>query len=390
MRVPAMTGPMSTRPTMTWMAEAAPQPTAAPRPGIYNFGAGPGMLPPSVLRRAREELVDHAGSGMSVMEMSHRGTAFREIAQTAERRLRRLLAVGDEFAVLFLQGGASTQFAAVPMNLMGDVRRADYVDSGAWSSKAIAEARRFGEVNVVASSEATGYDRAPSPARWRQDPRAAYLHYTPNETIGGVAYHDVPEVVAPVLVADASSMLLSSPLPLNRFGLIYAGAQKNLGIAGLTVVIVKRELLSRAGEEVPEMLRYDVQAAGDSMANTPPTFAWYMTGLVLQWVEDLGGVAAMTRRNRAKATELYRCIDRSSLYQGVAETDSRSLVNVTFRLSEPALESSFLEQAEEAGLHGLGGHRSVGGIRASLYNAMPQTGVAMLVDFMRDFERRRG
>jgi phosphoserine aminotransferase len=347
------------------------------------------MLPPPVLRRARDELLDYAGTGMSVMEMSHRGAVFQDIASEAERRLRRLMQLGDEHAVLFLQGGAQLQFCAVPMNLMGAAGSADYVDSGIWSGKAIEEARRYGNVNVVASTAGSGYDRVPEESRWRRDAAAAYLHYTPNETIGGVAFDHVPEAGDAPLVADASSMLLSEPLPADRFGLIYAGAQKNMGIAGLTLVVVRRDLLDRACASIPTLLRYDLQVRQGSMANTAPTFAWYMAGLVLEWLEDCGGVSAMARRNRDKAGVLYDCIDASAFYECPVLPDSRSRMNVIFRLAEPALEEAFLEHAESAGLRGLKGHRSVGGVRASLYNAMPIEGVQALVDVMRDFERRR-
>jgi phosphoserine aminotransferase len=342
-----------------------------------------------VLERAREELLDYAGCGMSVMEVSHRGPQFKDVAARAERRLRELLGIGDRYKVLFLQGGAQMQFSALPLNLLPEGGLADYVDTGSWSRKAIQEATRYGRVNVVASGEASGYSHIPREDEWRRDPRAAYLHYTPNETIGGVEFHQVPDAGGVPLVADMSSTVLSRPVDVSRFGLIYAGAQKNIGIAGLTVVIVHDALLGRARAGIPTLLDYKVQADNGSMANTAPTFAWYMAGLVFDWLTEQGGLAAMAERNARKAETLYRAIDASNFYASPVAEECRSWMNVPFTLADDALDNPFLDEAEAAGLSGLKGHRSVGGMRASLYNAMTQEGVEALVEFMRDFEARR-
>ena len=356
----------------------------------YNFGAGPATLPESVIQRARDELMEWRDARMSVMEMSHRGTHFGEIAKDAEDRLRRLLSIPDQYKVLFLQGGAQLQFAAVPLNLLGKGDRADYVDTGHWSTKAIGEAKRYCEVNVCASAKDGGYSRVPPESEWRRDDKAAYLHFTPNETIGGVEFHHVPESGPVPLVADMSSNILSRQIAVDRFGLIYAGAQKNIGIAGLTVVIVRDDLIGRARGVTPSTLDYRVQADAGSMANTAPTFAWYVAGLVFEWLEDEGGVGEIEKRNIAKAKTLYDAIDGSDFYANPVEPACRSRMNVPFTLAEPELDGEFLQQARAAGLEGLKGHRSVGGMRASLYNAMPLEGVEALVAFMRDFEKRRG
>ena len=347
------------------------------------------MLPEPVLERVREELLDWQGSGQSVMEMSHRGKHFTAIAEQAEADLRDLLAIPDEYRVLFLQGGATLQFSAVALNLLGEASAADYVDTGQWSRKAIKEARRYGRINLAASSEAERYTCIPPREDWHCDPQAAYLHYTPNETIGGVEFHWIPECEAP-LVADMSSTLLSRPLDVSRFGLIYAGAQKNIGPAGLTLVIVSEDLLGHARPGTPTLLDYKVHADAGSMSNTPPTFAWYVAGLVFQWLKEQGGLAAMAERNRAKADRLYRVIDRSGFYANPVDPDCRSWMNVPFTLANPELDADFLKQAADADLQSLKGHRSVGGMRASLYNAMPEAGVDALIDFMHEFERRNG
>lgn len=357
---------------------------------VFNFSAGPAMLPLPVLERAREELLDFAGSGMSVMEISHRGADFMAVARSSEARLRELLAIPDGYQVLFLQGGAQMQFAAVPLNLMRAGGSADYVDTGAWSAKAVAEAARFGRVNVVASSKEAGYCSIPPQERWRRDGGASYLHYTPNETIGGVEFHFIPRSDDVPLVADMSSTILSRPLDVGRFGLIYAGAQKNIGIAGLTVVIVRDDLIGRAAAHTPLMLDYKVQADADSMANTVPTFAWYIAGLVFEWLHEQGGTAAMAVRNQRKAETLYHAIDASNFYANPVAADCRSRMNVPFTLADEALDAVFLDEAKAAGLCGLKGHRLFGGMRASIYNAMPQEGVDALVDFMKEFERRHG
>ena len=357
---------------------------------VYNFAAGPAMLPLEVLERARDELTDWHGSGMSVMEVSHRGKAFVAVAQQSERDLRELLAIPDGYRVLFLQGGATQQFAAIPLNLAAEGAAVDYLDTGAWSHKAIAEARRYARVNVAADGKAADYFAIPPRGEWRTTAAAAYLHYTANETIAGVEFGYVPEVGAVPLVADFSSTLLSRPLDVGRFGLIYAGAQKNIGPAGLTIVIVRDELLGRARAATPSVMNYQAMADEGSMLNTPPTFAWYLAGLVFQWLKAQGGLGAMAERNCAKATLLYGYIDASGYYVNPVAPECRSWMNVQFRLPGPELEPRFAADAAAAGLTNLTGHRSVGGMRASLYNAMPLAGVEALVGFMRDFARRNG
>jgi phosphoserine aminotransferase len=356
---------------------------------VFNFSAGPAAIPLPVLERAREELINWRGSGMSVMEMSHRGKEFMAIAERAEADLRRLLDIPAGYRVLFLQGGATMQFSAVPFNLAGSGDKADYVVTGSWSKKALAEGRRFVEARVAADSVNNGHTAIPDPAGWALTPDATYLHYTPNETIGGVEFHFVPETVAP-LVADMSSTLLSRPLEVGRFGLIYAGAQKNIGPAGLALVIVRDDLIGRAREGTPAMMDYRQQAEAGSMLNTPPTWAWYIAGLVFEWLLEQGGLAEMERRNRRKAETLYGAIDQSGFYENPVARECRSWMNIPFTLADPALDARFLEQAKKAGLTTLKGHRSVGGMRASLYNAMPQDGVDALVAFMREFERSSG
>lgn len=356
---------------------------------VFNFSAGPAAIPLPVLERARDELTNWRGCGMSVMELSHRGKEFMSIAERAEADLRRLLDISDDYRVLFLQGGASAQFGAVPFNLADAKQKADYVVTGSWSKKALAEGRRFLDAHVAADSADNSYTAIPDPAGWQLSPDAAYLHYAPNETIGGVEFHFVPEVPAP-LVADMSSTLLSRPLDVSRFGLIYAGAQKNIGPAGLVIVIVRKDLLGHAREGTPVMMDYRAQAEAGSMLNTPPTWAWHIAGLVFEWLLEQGGLAEMGRRNRRKAETLYGAVDASDFYANPVAADSRSWMNVPFTLADPALDAAFLEQAKAAGLLTLKGHRSVGGMRASLYNAMPQAGVDALVAFMAEFERTRG
>ena len=356
---------------------------------IYNFSAGPSMLPPPVVARIREDMPSWRGTGVSVMEMSHRSAAFGDIAEQARADLRALLKAPDHYHILFLQGGATLQFAAIPLNLLGMKSTAAYVDTGAWSKKAIIEARKYSKVEIVASSAPAKPATLPPREDWRIDADAAYVHYTANETIDGVEFSFVPEVGPVPLVSDMSSNILSRPLEVERFGLIYAGAQKNLGVAGVTIVIVRDDLLGRARADTPSVLNYLLQAQQDSMANTPPTFAWYVLGLVVEWLRDQGGVAEIEKRNIAKARKLYALIDSSSLYANSVATSARSRMNVPFRLPE-ALEDRFVAEAEAAGLVHLKGHRSVGGMRASIYNAMPEEGVDALIDFMRDFEKRRG
>ena len=356
---------------------------------VYNFSAGPAAIPLAVLERARDELTNWGGSGMSVMELSHRGKEFMSIAERAEADLRRLLDIPAGYRVLFLQGGATAQFGAIPFNLAPAGDKADYVVTGSWSKKALAEGRRFLDANVAADSADNGHTEIPDPGSWSLSPDAAYLHYTPNETIGGVEFHFVPESPAP-LVADMSSTLLSRQLDVSRFGLIYAGAQKNIGPAGLCIVIVREDLLGRAREGTPSMMDYYQQAEAGSMLNTPPTWAWYVAGLVFEWLLEQGGLAAIEQRNRRKAETLYTAIDGSDFYANPVAKHSRSWMNVPFTLADPALDPRFLEQAKAAGLVTLKGHRSVGGMRASIYNAMPQEGVDALVSFMREFERSSG
>ncbi|WP_097461883.1 3-phosphoserine/phosphohydroxythreonine transaminase [Mangrovitalea sediminis] len=354
----------------------------------YNFCAGPAVLPEEVLRQAQSELLDWQGKGLSVMEMSHRSDEFVGIASEAERDLRDLLGVSSDYAVLFLQGGASSQFSMVPLNLLGDKTSADYINTGIWSKKAIAEARRYGQVNVAASAEASGFTAVPDQDTWSQDPQAAYLHYTPNETIGGLEFDFIPKSSVP-LVADMSSSILSRPIDVSRFGLIYAGAQKNIGPSGLTLVIVRRDLLGRARPETPTMMNYEVAAENESMFNTPPTFAWYLSGLIFKWLKKQGGLSAMEAINRSKADKLYQAIDDSDFYANPIEPRFRSWMNVPFTLADDALNKPFLQQAEARGLINLKGHRSVGGMRASIYNAMPEAGVDALIDFMKEFEKEQ-
>lgn len=355
---------------------------------VWNFSAGPAALPEAVLQRAQAEWLDFRGAGMSVMEMSHRGKVFMQVAEKAEQDLRTLLAVPDDYAVLFLQGGASGQFAAVPLNLQPGGQGMDYVDTGAWSGKAIKEAQKYGPVNIVASSQAHGYASIPDPATWTLDPGAAYVHYTPNETIGGVEFHFIPETGDVPLVADMSSTILSRPLDVARFGVIYAGAQKNIGPAGLTLVLVRKDLFERSSGPVPAVFDYALQAKNDSMYNTPPTLAWYLSGLVFEWLLEQGGLSAMAEINGRKAAKLYEFVDNSEFYRNPVEPTARSWMNVPFILADDALDGSFLKQADAAGLTNLKGHRSVGGMRASIYNAVPEAAVDALVEFMADFEQR--
>ncbi|MDT8388345.1 MAG: 3-phosphoserine/phosphohydroxythreonine transaminase [Thiogranum sp.] len=357
---------------------------------VYNFSAGPAVLPAEVLDRARDELIDWQGSGMSVMEMSHRGKEFMSIAQQAEADLRELMKIPANYKVLFLQGGASSQFAMVPINLLRGKKNADYVSTGAWSKKAIAEAKRYCTVNVAGSSEAENFMTIPEPGTWRLDADAAYVHYTPNETIGGVEYHWIPDVGEVPLVADMSSTILSRPIDVSRYGVIYAGAQKNIGPAGLTVVIVREDLIGEAMAGQPTMFDYAIHAENESMYNTPPTYGWYFAGLVFDWLKRKGGLESMAKTNHAKAHKLYSAIDKSAFYSNPVDPDCRSWMNVPFTLADPKLDPVFLEEAKKDGMVSLKGHRSVGGMRASIYNAMPEEGVDALVWFMADFEKRHG
>ncbi len=357
---------------------------------VFNFSAGPAMLPEPVLEQARDEMLDWNGTGMSVMEMSHRGKAFMSIAESAERDLRVLMGIPDNYKVLFLQGGASAQFAMVPMNLLRGRTRVDYVNTGAWSRKAIAEARRFADVNVVATGEDSGFNAIPAFESWRCADDAAYLHYTPNETIGGVEFHWIPDTGDVPLVADMSSTILSRPVDVSRYGVIYAGAQKNIGPAGLTIAIVREDLIGETVSGTPTMFDYKTHAESGSMYNTPPTYGWYLAGLVFKWLLDMGGLEAMARINRRKAEKLYAAIDGSDFYSNPVDPACRSWMNVPFTLANPELDAEFLKEAAALGLTTLKGHRSVGGMRASIYNAMPEAGVSALVDFMAEFEQRKG
>jgi phosphoserine aminotransferase len=360
---------------------------------VHNFGAGPASLPLSVLERVQAEMLDYAGTGMSVMEMSHRSQAFEGIIEQAEADLRALLGTGSsDHAVLFLQGGASLQFAMVPANLRPGGASADYLVSGHWSQAAVKEAEKSGSVRVAATSEATGFDRVPAAGETPLDPRAAYLHFTSNNTIYGTQWREAPEPPAGVpLVCDASSDALSRPVPLERYGVLYAGAQKNLGPAGVTLVVIRKDLLERTPAGLPAVLDYRHMAKSRSLYNTPPTFAIYVVGLVLQWLRGEGGLEAAARRAEARAALLYRAIDESGgFYRGHARKQSRSLMNVTFRLPDEELEKAFLAEAEAEGLSGLKGHRSVGGLRASIYNACPLAAVEALAAFMGEFRNRRG
>lgn len=354
---------------------------------VHNFAAGPAALPLEVLERAQSELTDFHGLGMSVMEISHRSKDFVAVAAESEALLRQLLAVPDNYKVLFLQGGATGQFAAIPMNLSAPGAQVDYINTGAWSKKAIVEAGKFAEVNVIADEKASNYSTTPAADTLRVTDGAAYLHYTANETIGGVEFGYVPDSDDIPLVADLSSTIMSRPLDVSKFGLLYAGAQKNLGPSGITVVIVRDDLVGHARPETPSVLDYATMAGADSMLNTPPTFAWYLLGLNLQWVQDNGGVSGMAERNRRKAETLYAAIDTLDFYSNPVEPISRSWMNVPFLLADSSLEKEFLTQAYAAGLTNLEGHRSVGGMRASIYNATSQTSVDALVAFLKEFER---
>jgi phosphoserine aminotransferase len=346
------------------------------------------MLPEEVLRRAADEMEDWRGSGMSVMEMSHRSKEFGSIAEKAESDLREIMAIPENYKVLFLQGGASSQFAMIPMNLLRGKKSADYINTGYWSKKAIAEAKRFCEVKMAASSEDTNFTTIPPRESWDLDPEAAYVHYTPNETIGGVEFPYIPETGEVPLVADMSSTILSRPLDVSRFGLIYAGAQKNIGPAGLTIVIVRDDLIGSPVSGTPTMFDYATHAKAGSMYNTPPTYAWYMAGLVFEWIKERGGLEGMAERNRKKAERLYGFIDSSDFYHNPVNPDCRSWMNIPFTLKNPDLDGTFLELAADAGLVNLKGHRSVGGMRASIYNAMPEEGVEALIGFMEEFEKK--
>jgi len=357
---------------------------------VFNFSAGPAMLPAEVLERARDEMLDCDGTGMSVMEMSHRGKKFVSIAEKAEADLRKLMNIPDNYKVLFLQGGASSQFAMVPLNLGADKESADYLNTGHWSEKAVKEAKRYLSVNLVADTKPSKYTTLPTQDELKFDPNAAYVHYTPNETIAGVEFPYIPDTGDVPLVADMSSTILSRPIDVSKFGIIYAGAQKNIGPAGLTIAIVREDLIGKAVPQTPAMFNYETQAGADSMYNTPPTYAWYIAGLVFEHLLEKGGLSAMGEINERKAKKLYAAIDGNDFYRNPVEPTCRSWMNVPFMLADDSLDKTFLAEAAENGLTTLSGHRSVGGMRASIYNAMPEAGVDTLIDFMNDFARRNG
>ena len=357
---------------------------------VFNFSAGPANLPTEVLERARDEMLDWHGSGMSVMEMSHRGKDYMSIAAKAEADLRELMAIPDNYKVLFLQGGASSQFAMVPINLLGDKKSADYLLTGQWSKKAIAEAKRYCDVNIVADTSDSKFTTVPAEADLKFNPDAAYVHYTPNETIVGVEFPYIPDTGDIPLVADMSSTILSREIDVSKFALIYAGAQKNIGPAGLTIVIVREDLLGNANENMPAMFDYKTHSDNDSMYNTPPTYGWYLAGLVFEWLKEKGGLSAIEKINEKKAAKLYAAIDASGFYSSPIDKNCRSWMNVPFVLADAGLDAKFLEEAAKKNLVTLKGHRSVGGMRASIYNAMPAEGIDTLVEFMAEFEKANG
>tara|TARA_R110000787_G_scaffold107489_18_gene215476 strand:+ start:2270 stop:3352 length:1083 start_codon:yes stop_codon:yes gene_type:complete len=357
---------------------------------IINFSAGPATLPQSVLEQVQRDLLDWRDSGMSVMEMSHRGAEFMSIASEAEKDLREIAKIPDNYKVLFMQGGATAQFALIPQNLLGDKRSADYVLTGDWGKKALKECGKYAKAQVAASSESDSFTHIPDRAGWTLDADAAYVHITPNETIHGVEFHDVPDTGSVPLVADMSSNILSRPMEVEKYGLIYGGAQKNIGPAGLTIVIVREDLLGKASATTPNVFNYASVADGESMLNTPPCFAWYVSGLVFKWIRDEGGLEAIGERNQRKAQMLYDYIDGESFYTNPVAKQNRSRMNVPFTLANADLDKAFLKGVEAAGMSGLKGHRAVGGMRASIYNAMPESGVSALIEYMKEFVRTQG
>ena len=356
----------------------------------YNFSAGPAALPEAVLRQAQAEMLEWDKARASVMEISHRGKEFVALAAESERDLRQLLQIPQNYKVLFLQGGATQHFAQIPMNFARRDQAADYVVTGAWGEKAAKEAKPLANVRIAASSEADKFTSIPPRAGWKLDADAAYVHYTPNETIHGVEFHDVPDVGNAPLVADMSSNILSRPVDVSKFGVIYAGAQKNIGAAGLVVMIVREDLLARCPKDIPKIFNYAEHAANESMLNTPNTYGWYLASLVFKWLLAEGGLPAIAARNQAKADLLYGYIDSSGFYRNPVDKAARSRMNVPFTLPREELDAPFLKAAEAAGLMALKGHRAVGGMRASIYNALPLEGVQALVDFMKDFAKANG
>ncbi|WP_336797562.1 3-phosphoserine/phosphohydroxythreonine transaminase [Erwinia aphidicola] len=358
---------------------------------VFNFSSGPAMLPVEVLRRAEQELCNWQGLGTSVMEISHRSKEFIQVAEEAEKDFRDLLKIPSNYKVLFCHGGARAQFAAVPMNLLGQHSTADYIDGGYWAASAVKEAQKYCTPNVIDAKTTVAGLRGIKPmSEWALSYNSAYVHFCPNETIDGIAIHETPDFGDKVVVADLSSTILSTPLDVSRYGVIYAGAQKNIGPAGLTLVVVREDLLGQARKELPSILDYKVLAENESMFNTPPTFAWYLSGLVFKWLKEQGGVHELDKRNQAKADLLYGTIDSSDFYRNDVAVANRSRMNVPFQLADSALDKLFIDESFAAGLHALKGHRVVGGMRASIYNAMPLEGVKALTDFMVDFERRHG
>jgi phosphoserine aminotransferase len=356
---------------------------------VYNFSAGPATLPLEVLQQAKDELLDWQNLGMSVMEISHRSTEYMSLAKEAEANLRTLLNIPSNYHVLFLQGGARSQFAMVPLNLLGDKKSADYLDTGIWSDLAVTEAKRYCNVNVVASSKENNYMTIPSSNTWTINPDSAYFHYVDNETVNGVEFQDIPTVSLP-LVCDMSSNILSRPFDMTRYALVYAGAQKNIGPAGLTIAIINEEYLGKALPFTPSMFNYELHAREGSMYNTPPTFAWYMAGITFKWLIAQGGLEAMALKNRQKAEKLYGFIDQNDFYQNPVDPCYRSRMNVVFFLKDETRNQQFLTEARAAGLANIKGHKLVGGMRASLYNALPEQAVDQLIDFMKDFSNRFG
>ena len=357
---------------------------------VFNFSAGPAPIPQAVLEQAREELLNWNDVGASVMEVSHRGKEFMSVAEQAEQDLRDLMAIPDNYKILFLQGGARGQFAAVPLNLKGEFKAADYINSGHWAQSAIKEAQRYLEVEIAADGKRGGFHTMPSEEEWRTSRDSAYLHYTPNETIGGLEFPFIPDSGDVPLVADMSSNILSKPMDVSKFGLIYAGAQKNIGPAGLTVVIVRDDLLSRSSPMCPAIWDYKLQVSKDSMYNTPPTFAWYLAGLVFKWLKAQGGLEVVAQINQRKSGKLYGLIDQSDFYNNPVDVNWRSRMNVPFTLVDSSLDGAFLAESEQVGFRYLKGHKALGGMRASIYNAVPEEHVDALVEFMKEFERRYG
>ena len=357
---------------------------------VHNFSSGPAVMPLPVLEEAQRDLISLPGVGMSVMEISHRSKTFEDILGRAIEDIRALASVPANYKILMLQGGASLQFSMVPMNLLGAGATADYIDTGSWADKGIKEAKKVGKVNVAATTKGDGYNRIPAQSELTLTPGAAYVHMTSNNTIEGTQWKGLPDVGDAPLVTDSSSDIFHAPIDVGRFGLIYAGAQKNLGPSGVTLVIVRDDLLARSADALPTMMNYKVHAENNSLYNTPNTFGIYILGLTVKWLRSMGGLPAIARVNQRKAAKVYAEIDRTGFYRGTAQKDSRSIMNLTYRLATEELEKQFVKESTAAGLDGLKGHRSVGGMRASIYNAFPEEGVDALVDFMREFERKRG